>query len=55
MLTHLILTSSVGRVICITPGAGMSSQVSLVVKNLPANAGDIGGVVPSLGWEDSPE
>ena len=28
------------------------SQVALVVKNLPANAGDIRQQVPSLGWED---
>ena len=27
----------------------MASQVTLVVKNLPANAGDVRG----LGWEDS--
>ena len=55
MLTHVILMSSVGGVICITPGAGMASQVPLVVKSLPANAGDTGDVVPSLGWEDSRE
>ena len=29
-----------------------ASQVVLVVKNPPANSGDIGDVVPSLGWED---
>ena len=29
-----------------------SSQVVLVVKNPPANAGDIRDEVPSLGWED---
>ena len=26
-----------------------------MVKNLPANAGDVRNVVSSLGWEDSPE
>ena len=30
----------------------MLSKVALVVKNLPANAGDIGIWVRSLGWED---
>ena len=30
------------------------SQVLLVVRNLPANAGDIRQQVQSLGWEDSP-
>ena len=30
------------------------SQVLLVVRNLPANAGDIREQVQSLGWEDSP-
>ena len=34
------------------PGA---SQVALVVKNSPANSGDIRDVVRSLGHEDSPE
>ena len=29
-----------------------ASQVVLVVKNPPANSGDIGDVVPSLGQED---
>ena len=29
----------------------MTSQ-ALVVKNPPANAGDIGDMVQSLGWED---
>ena len=29
-----------------------ASQVVLVVKNPPANSGDIGDVVPSLGHED---
>ena len=29
-----------------------ASQVELVVKNLPADAGDIKGTVRSLGWED---
>ena len=29
-----------------------ASQVVLVVKNPPANAGDIRDWVPSLGWED---
>ena len=29
-----------------------ASQVELVVKNLPANAGDVEMRVPSLGWED---
>ena len=32
-----------------------ASQVSLVVKNLLANAGDRRGQVTSLGWEDSLE
>ena len=27
------------------------SQVALVVKNPPANAGDIGDTIRSLGWE----
>lgn len=31
-----------------------ASQMVLVVKNLPANAGDIRDTVRSLGWEDSP-
>ena len=31
-----------------------ASQMALVVKNLPANAGDIRDTVRSLGWEDSP-
>ena len=30
-----------------------ASQVALVVKNLPANAGDIKVLFQSLGWEDS--
>ena len=30
----------------------LASHVVLVVKNLPANAGDIGDTVQSLGWED---
>ena len=30
-------------------------QVMLVVKNLPANAGDIGDTVPSLGRQNSLE
>ena len=30
----------------------LASQVSLVVKNLPANAGDIGDTVSSLGWKN---
>ena len=30
-------------------------QVTLVLKNLPASAGDIRDRVPSLGWEDLPE
>ena len=29
--------------------------MALVVKNLPANAGDIRDAVQSLGWEDSLE
>ena len=29
-----------------------TSQVVLVVKNPPANAGDIRDLVQSLGWED---
>ena len=29
-----------------------ASQVVLVAKNMPANAGDIRDVVRSLGWED---
>ena len=29
-----------------------ASQVELVVKNLPADGGDIKGTVRSLGWED---
>ena len=29
-----------------------ASQASLVVKNLPANAGDLRDCVGSLGWED---
>ena len=29
-----------------------ASQVALVVKNLPANAGDIRDEIQSLGWED---
>ena len=33
----------------------MVSQVALVVKNLPANAGDIRDWVRSLGLEDPPE
>ena len=33
----------------------MVSQVALVVKNLPANAGDIRDWVRSLGGEDPPE
>ena len=32
-----------------------ASQVALVVKNLPANAGDVRERVRSLGWEDSLE
>ena len=31
------------------------SQVALVVKNLPGNAGDIRDVGRSLGQEDAPE
>ena len=30
-------------------------QVALVLKNLPASAGDIRDRVPSLGWVDLPE
>ena len=30
----------------------MASQVAIVVKNPPANAGDRGKQVWSLGWED---
>ena len=30
----------------------MLSKVALEVKNLPANAGDVGIWVRSLGWED---
>ena len=30
------------------------SHVALVIKNLPANAGDVGMQVPSLDWEDLP-
>ena len=33
----------------------MASQVALVVKNPPANAGDIRELVRSLGWGDSLE
>ena len=29
-----------------------ASQVALVIKNLPANVGDVRDVVQSLGWED---
>ena len=29
-----------------------ASQVALVVKNLPANAGDRGGMDSTPGWED---
>ena len=29
-----------------------ASQVALVVKNLPANAGDLRDAVRPLGWED---
>ena len=32
--------------------ATWASQVVLVVKNLPANSGDIRDLVRSLGWED---
>ena len=32
-----------------------ASQVALVVKNLPANAGDIGDVDSIPGWEDTLE
>ena len=32
-----------------------ASQVALVVKNLPANAGDAADLGWSLGWEDSLE
>ena len=34
---------------------GWGTLVALVVKNLPANAGDIEMWVQSLGWEDSLE
>ena len=34
---------------------GWGTLVALVVKNLPANAGDIEMWVRSLGWEDSLE
>ena len=30
----------------------LTSQVALVVENLPANAGDLEMQVQSLGWED---
>ena len=33
----------------------LASQVTLVVKNLPANAGDVRDMVGSLGLEDSLE
>ena len=29
-----------------------AAQVALVIKNLPANVGDVRDVVQSLGWED---
>ena len=29
-----------------------ASQVALVIKNLPANVGEVRDVVQSLGWED---
>ena len=32
-----------------------ASQVALVLKNPPANAGDIRDAVQSLGWESPPE
>ena len=34
------------------PCIGQASHVALVVKNLPANAGDKEMWVQSLGWED---
>ena len=33
-------------------GVHVLSKVALEVKNLPANAGDVGIWVRSLGWED---
>ena len=36
----------------ITYSLGSASQVALVVRNLPANAGDMETGVQSLGWED---
>ena len=36
----------------ITYSLGSASQVALVVRNLPANEGDMETGVQSLGWED---
>ena len=38
---------------CISLKTYGASQVALVVKNSPANVGDIRARVPSLGWEDA--
>ena len=40
---------------CVATRQKEASQMALVVKNLPANAGDIRDAVQSLGWEDSLE
>ena len=40
---------------CVLSYLRLASQVVLVVKSLPANAGDIKARVQSLGWEKFPE
>ena len=47
--THVI---KIRQLVLIVSTVVRASQVALVVKNLPANAGDIEMQGQSLGWED---
>ena len=44
--------SGVGGNFCCDLGPIQASQVALVLRSLPASAGDIRDVLPSLSWED---
>ena len=51
-ISHLGLYYSQGSRVSLAPFSPWATQVALVVKNPPANAGDERDWVRSLGWED---
>ena len=52
MAESLCCSSQTLTTLLISDTSIQASQVALVVKNLPANSGDIKDIGSSLGWED---